>query len=113
MIPKRNPAVAWRVEKPAHRKAWEMARNDEDFEEVGVLTLMVGQGIHQLNLVGAEIWSRVDGERSVAAIAAEVAELFGWQDEGAEVEEAVRAFLDGFAEKGWVILPAEGEGGKA
>ena len=109
MIPKRSPAVAWRIEKPAHRKAWELARADEEFEDVGVLTLMVGQGIHQLNLVGAEIWSRTDGEKSLEAIAAEVAELFGW--EPAETAEAVRAFLEGLASKGWVILPGEGEAG--
>jgi len=53
MRPKRNPAVVWRLEKGMHEMAWDMARKEEDFEDLGVLTLMHGDSIHQLNLIGA------------------------------------------------------------
>ncbi len=103
MRPERNPAIVWRLEKKIYDEAWEAARNDEeDFDDKGVLTLMLKGGIHQLNLVGAEIWTRVDGQRDDAAIAAEMAELFGWEPE--ETVEAVRAFLEGIASRGWITL---------
>lgn len=103
MRPERNPAIVWRLEKKHYEEAWEAARNDEDdFDDKGVLTLMIKGGIHQLNLVGAEIWTRIDGEKDDAAIAAEMSELFGW--EPGETVEAVRAFLEGIASRGWVTL---------
>jgi hypothetical protein len=101
--PERNPAIVWRLEKKHYDEAWEAARNDEeDFDDKGVLTLMIKGGIHQLNLVGAEIWTRIDGQKDDEAIAAEMAELFGWEPE--ETVEAVRAFLEGIASRGWVTL---------
>jgi GeoRSP system PqqD family protein len=102
IVPKRNPDVVWRIEKKTHEQAWDKARKEEEFEELGVLTLMVKGGIHQLNLVGAEIWSLIDGTRTVEQIAGEVGALFGW--EGEETEEAVLDFLQGIAGQGWVIL---------
>lgn len=109
VIPKRKPEVVWRLEKGKHEEAWAKARSDddEDFEEIGVLTLMIKGGIHQLNLVGAEIWTRVDGVRSAKEIAAEVAALFGWEPQ--ETEEAVEGFLGGLAERGWLTL-SDGSG---
>ncbi len=100
--PKRNPEVAWRLEKGLHAMAWDKARGEEEFEDIGVLTLMYGDGIHQLNLLGAEIWTRVNGVNSVGRISGEVAELFGW--EPGESEEAVLEFLEGLEERGWVSL---------
>jgi hypothetical protein len=100
--PKRNPAIAWRLEKGMHAVAWDKFRKDEEYEELGVLTLMVGESIHQLNLVGAEIWTRVNGINTVEKIAAQVASLFEWDPE--EAEEAVRDFLAGIGDQGWVTL---------
>ncbi len=102
IVPKRNPDVVWRLEKKTHETAWEEARKGGEYEDLGVLTLMVKGGIHQLNLVGAEIWSRIDGTSAVEKIAGEVGALFGW--EGEETEEAVLDFLQGIAEQGWVTL---------
>ncbi len=107
MIPKRNPEVVWRIEKGVHLMAWEKAKKDEDFEEMGVLTLMTGGSIHQLNLIGAEIWTRINGIRSVEGISSEIAALFGWEEE--ETREAVLEFLDGIAERGWVTLSEKRE----
>lgn len=103
MRPKRNPEVVWRLEQGLHEMAWEKARNGQEYEDLGVLTLMFNGAIHQLNLVGAEIWLRVNGVNSVSRIAAEVAELFDWDP--VEAGEAVLAFLSGIEAKGWVVLP--------
>ncbi|MGE5247577.1 MAG: hypothetical protein ACM3L8_04445, partial [Verrucomicrobiota bacterium] len=78
MRPRRNPEVVWRLEKGVQEMAWDKARKDEEYEDLGVLTLMHNGAIHQLNLVGAEIWTRVNGVNSVDRISGEVAELFGW-----------------------------------
>jgi hypothetical protein len=102
IVPKRNPEVAWRLEKGLHEIAWEKARKEEEYEDLGVLTLMVKGEIHQLNLVGAEIWTRLNGINALGKISAEVAALFEWDAE--EAEEAVLEFLRGIEKKGWVRL---------
>jgi pyrroloquinoline quinone biosynthesis protein D len=102
MKPKRNPEVAWRLEKGMHALAWDKARKEEEYEDMGVMTLMVGGSIHQLNLVGAEIWTRMNGINSVEKISAEIAALFGW--EPGETREAVIEFLGGIKERGWVTI---------
>jgi hypothetical protein len=108
IVPKRNPEVVWRLEKGIHAMAWDKARKEEDFEDLGVLTLMVKGGIHQLNLVGAEIWTRINGIHSLEKISGEIASLFGWEEE--ETVEAVLDFLKGLGEKGWVTLAEGSEG---
>ena len=102
IVPKRNPEVVWRLEKGLHEMAWDKARKEEEYEDLGVLTLMVKGGIHQLNLVGAEIWIRINGINTVKKIAGEVGTLFDW--EGDDTEEAVLEFLRGIADRGWVSL---------
>ena len=102
MRPKRNPEVVWRLEKGIHEMAWDKARKGEEYEDMGVLTLLIKESIHQLNLVGAEIWTRINGVKSVEKIAAEVASLFDWDSD--EAEEAVLEFLKGIEERGWVTL---------
>ncbi|MHB1011580.1 MAG: PqqD family peptide modification chaperone [Desulfobacteria bacterium] len=102
IVPKRNPVVVWRLEKGLHEIAWEKARKEEEYEDLGVLTLMVEGKIHQLNLVGAEIWIRLNGISALGKISAEVAALFSWDPEDAE--EAVLEFLRGIEEKGGVSL---------
>jgi pyrroloquinoline quinone biosynthesis protein D len=108
--PKRNPDVVWRLEKGMQELAWNKARKGEDYEDMGVLTLMVGGTIHQLNLVGAEIWTRINGINTVEKIAAEIAVLF--DADPADIEADVGEFLTGVAEKGWVSLsPTSGSSG--
>ncbi len=110
MRPKRNPDVVWRLEKGMQELAWDKARKGEEYEDMGVLTLMVGGTIHQLNLVGAEIWTRVNGINTVEKIAAEIAALF--DADPADIEADVGEFLTGVAEKGWISLaPASGPAG--
>ena len=102
MRPKRNPEVVWRLEKGIREIAWDKAHKGEDYEDLGVVTLLVKESIHQLNLVGAEIWTRLNGISALGKISAEVAALFSW--EAGEAEEAVLEFLRGIEEKGWVRL---------
>ncbi len=102
MRPKRNPEIVWRLEKGIHEMAWDKARKGEEYEDMGVLTLLLKESIHQLNLVGTEIWTRINGVNSVEKIAAEVATLFDWDAD--EAEEAVLEFLEGIEERGWVTL---------
>lgn len=110
MRPKRNPDVVWRLEKGMRELAWEKARKGEEYEDMGVLTLMVGGTIHQLNLVGAEIWTRINGINSVGKIAGEIAVLF--EADPVDIEADVGEFLAGIAEKGWVSLsPGAGPSG--
>lgn len=104
MRPRRNPDIAWRLEKGLDEVAREKARKGEEFEDLGVLTLMVDGTIHQLNLVGAEIWTRINSVNTVEKIAAEVAPLFG-ADAG-EMQADVMDFLKEIEGKGWVSLSA-------
>lgn len=100
--PRRNPSIVWRLEKGMHELAWDRARKGEEYEEIGVLTLMQGDTIHQLNLVGAEIWTRINGINTAEKIAAEIAPLF--QAGPGEMHDDVMAFLTELAEKGWLTF---------
>ena len=102
MRPKRNPEVVWRLEEGMRELAWERARKGEEYEDLGVLTLMVEGTIQQLNLVGAEVWTRINGINTAEKIARDVAVLFKTDTE--ETEQEVGEFLRGLEEKGWVIL---------
>ena len=104
MRPKRNPEVVWRLETGMRELAWERARKGEEYEDLGVLTLMIQGAIHQLNLVGAEVWTRINGINTEEKIARDVAALFETDTE--ETERDVGEFLRGLEEKSWVILDA-------
>jgi GeoRSP system PqqD family protein len=102
--PKRNPEIVWRLEEGMRQLAWERARKGEGYEDLGVLTLLVQGAIHQLNLVGAEVWTRINGINTAEKIARDVAALF--ESDTEEMEQEVGEFLHGLGEKGWVILDA-------
>lgn len=102
MKPKRNPEVSWRLEKGLYEKAREEAKRGEDYEDIGVLTLMAGNSIHQLNLVGAEIWLRINGIAAVDAIVKEIAELFEVDSEAMKGD--VVEFLNSIRERGWITI---------
>ena len=104
MRPKRNPEVVWRVEEGMRELVWDRARKGEEYEDLAVLTLMIQGAIHQLNLVGAEVWTRINGINTAEKIAREVAALF--EPDPEEMERDVAQFLRDLGEKGWVILGA-------
>lgn len=103
MRPKRSPDVVWRIEKGMHQAAWEKARKGEDYEDLGVLTLMAKGSIHQLNLVAAEIWTRINGVNTVDRIAAEIAALFDADPAG--IAGDVADFISDGMKRGWLTLP--------
>jgi len=102
MRPRRNPEIVWRLEKGVHEMAWDKARKGEEYEDLGVMTLMVNGTIHMLNLAGAEIWTRINGINTVEKIAAQIAPLFH-ADPG-EMQADVMGFLKDIEGKGWVKL---------
>lgn len=63
----RNPSVNWRVETHREERALEALldpeREGEDLETgtVGTVTLLSDGVMHQLNLMGGEIWKLCDG----------------------------------------------------
>ena len=104
MRPKRNPEVVWRVEGGMRELVWDRARKGEEYEDLAVLTLMIQGAIHQLNLVGAEVWTRINGINTAEKIAAELAPLF--QADPEEMETDVMEFLRDIEKKGLVTLSA-------
>ncbi|NIO17141.1 MAG: PqqD family peptide modification chaperone [Deltaproteobacteria bacterium] len=102
MKPKRNPEVNWRLEKGLYENAREEAKRGGDYEDIGVLTLMAGNSIHQLNLVGAEIWLRINGIAAVDTIVKEIAEIFEVDSE--EMKGDVVEFLNSIRERGWITI---------
>ena len=102
----RNPDVNWRVE--SHREAHvrevledpARAEEDEQAQDVGTVTILSGGVMHQLNLLGGEVWKLCDGTLDRAELLGALLEIF-------EVDEAVLAedvnlFLDEMMEKGLV-----------
>ncbi|MBI5657781.1 MAG: PqqD family peptide modification chaperone, partial [Geobacter sp.] len=68
--PLRNPAIIWREEDELRDAAMAMLERGEDASGDGVMILLCAGVMHQLNMLGAEIWKRCDGEHTVDAIAA-------------------------------------------
>ena len=102
----RNPDVNWRVE--SHREAHvrevleDPSRAGEDPEamEVGTVTILAGGVMHQLNLLGGEIWKLCDGTHDRESLTARLLEMF---DVDADtLKEDANAFLDEMAGKGLV-----------
>ena len=102
----RNPDVNWRVE--SHREAHvrevledpARAEEDEQAQDVGTVTILSGGVMHQLNLLGGEVWKLCDGTLARKELLGALLEIF-------EVDEAVLAedvnlFLDEMLEKGLI-----------
>jgi pyrroloquinoline quinone biosynthesis protein D len=98
--PRRNPAIIWREEDELRDAAMAMLERGEDASGEGVLILLCAGVMHQLNLLGAEIWKRCDGERTVEAIAAELSEVF--DAEPYEIAADVRDFIAEMKRLGWL-----------
>jgi len=78
----RNPDVNWRVE--SHREAHvrevleDPSRAEEDTEagDVGTVTILAGGVMHQLNLLGGEIWKLCDGALDRESLVLHLLDLF-------------------------------------
>jgi len=102
----RNPDVNWRVE--SHREAHvrevlgDPSRVGEDNEamEVGTVTILADGVMHQLNLLGGEVWKLCDGNLDRNSLVSHLLDLF-------EVDETTlrtdaEAFVDEMVEKGLI-----------
>ncbi|PLX80953.1 MAG: pyrroloquinoline quinone biosynthesis peptide chaperone PqqD [Desulfuromonas sp.] len=98
--PKRNPDVIWRHEQRREQQLLEAAERGEDISEGGTVILVVNGTMHQLNLLGGEIWRRCDGETELAAIVQEIGAEYEVAAE--ELEQDVREFLVDLQQRGWV-----------
>lgn len=102
MKPKRNPDIKWRLEEGLYEVAKEKEKKGEAFEDIGVLTLTASGAIHQLNLVGAEIWLRINGINRVDKVVEEISALF--EVEAGKTREDIEAFLDSIKKRGWITI---------
>ena len=102
----RNPDVNWRVE--SHREAHvrevlgDPSRADEDADalDVGTVTILASGVMHQLNLLGGEIWKLCDGTMDRDSLVGHLLELFEI-DEGTLRGDA-QAFIEEMIEKGLI-----------
>ena len=78
--------------KPMYRFQWEAAQSAH--------VLLYPEGMVKLSGSAGEILKRVDGERSISAIIAELNAAFG----GAPLDDDVRNFLAQAAGNGWITL---------
>jgi pyrroloquinoline quinone biosynthesis protein D len=105
-ILKRNPDVHWRVEAHREEKAMEVLADPErtsedgDMTDLGTVTLLSGGVMHQLNLLGAEIWKLCDGTRDRGQILRELLDVFE-VDEGT-LKQDLEAFLDDMIGRGLI-----------
>ena len=99
--PKRNPQIIWRHEKGRERDLLAAMERGEDVADRGVVILIDGGIMHQLNLVGGTIWTLCDGSRSEAEIVDALAHDFA--ADRAEISGDVQAFLADLEERRWLI----------
>lgn len=100
----RNPKLMWRRERPAEAAARAMLEADDAdtarAAELGTTIVVVGSAMHQLNLLGAEIWERLDGRTDEEEILEHLAATF---DASREVlAEDLAAFLEDLSTQEWI-----------
>lgn len=100
MFPIRNPEIVWRHEQRREQQLLEASARGEDISDRGTVILIVGGTMHQLNLLGGEIWQRCDGSRNLDAIVGEIGAEY--DVDAAELRQDVAEFLDDLQQRGWV-----------
>jgi len=96
----RNPDIVWRVEKRREEAIRQAAEAGEDVSDRGTVILMISGMMHQLNLVGGEIWTLCDGSRTADEL---VDVLAGeYQVAREELSGDVAEFIDDLLERGWL-----------
>src|SRR5512143_2975642 len=96
----RNPDVVWREEEEAREEAITAMGRGEDASEEGTVILIVSGMMHQLNLLGGEIWKLLDGTKSEDDIVDELQKVFEVDRE--TLAGDVSAFLDDLSRRGWI-----------
>ena len=102
----RSPSVNWRVETHREEKALEILldpeREGEDGEAgtVGTVTLLSDGVMHQLNLIGGEIWKLCDGSRDRNGILNSLLQIFAADRQ--TVKEDLDEFLSDMINRGLI-----------
>ena len=97
----RNPAVVWRDEPAAREAIFDALARGEDVGDRGWVLLVDRGAMHELNLLGGEIWCLADGTREVGAIAASLAADYDAPAE--EILSDVEDFVASCLAKGWLV----------
>ncbi|HEY3348126.1 MAG TPA: GeoRSP system PqqD family peptide chaperone [Nitrospirota bacterium] len=97
---RRNPDVVWREEEDAREEVIGAMERGEDASCEGTVLLIVSGMMHQLNILGAEIWKLLDG-RDESAVVDEIAKAF--EMDRPTIESDVHNFLTDLADRGWIL----------
>lgn len=97
---RRRPGIVWREEEEARQDAVEALGRGEDAAEDGTLIIVDGGAIFELNLLGADVWKLLEGERSAGEIAKDLLEVYDVTEE--ELTADVDEFLRELVGRGWV-----------
>jgi len=96
----RNPDVVWREEEDARAEVISAMDRGEDASSEGTVLLIVSGMMHQMNILGGEIWKRLDGTVDEDGL---VDELLGIFDVDRETLAGdVHAFLEDLSARGWI-----------
>jgi pyrroloquinoline quinone biosynthesis protein D len=96
---RRDPDVVWREEEEAREEVISALERGEDVSGEGTVLLIVSGMMHQLNILGGEIWKLLDGV-SEDDVVDELAGVFEVDRE--TLASDVRAFLMDIASRGWI-----------
>ncbi len=96
----RNPELVWRDEPAAKEEILAALGRGEDAAERGWVILVDRGQMHELNLLGGEIWCLADGSRDREAVARELADRYEAPYE--EILADVADFVNACAARGWL-----------
>ncbi len=97
---RRNPDIIWREEEEAREEALRAMERGGDASGDGTVLLVVSGMMHQLNLLGGEIWKLLDGideERLVDTLA------MTFDVDRDTLSRDVRDFLIDLDRRGWLV----------
>ena len=97
---KRNPDVVWREEEGAKEEVIAALERGEDASSEGTVLLIVSGMMHQMNILGGEIWKLLDGVRGEDEIVGALRNMFEVDD--ATLRADVHAFLEDLSFRGWI-----------
>ena len=96
---RRNPDVVWREEEDARQDIINAMERGEDASSEGTVLLIVSGMMHQLNILGGEIWKLADG-RDEESMIDELMLVFEVDRETLSTD--VRTFLEDLSFRGWI-----------
>ena len=105
MRPKRNPDIFWRLEKRKAQQVIDALESGEDVSNEGTVVLIESGVMHQLNLLGGQIWELCDGQHSLGHILDRLSLEFDVEREVLQLD--VEAFLDDLALRSWISYESE------